>query len=195
MLESDPARARPSPVPPALPPVWAVTPYAGPVRMMITAYKDHGRTPLADPLGRALARALAAAAAGVPVPGPFLVVPVPSARRAVRRRGHDPMRRMAEAAVRELRRTGHPATGLAALRQRRRVRDQAGLPRSARAANLAGALEAHPAADVAGRTVVLADDVLTSGHTLAEATRALGEAGADVSAAATLAVTLRRPRA
>ncbi|MGI5164950.1 phosphoribosyltransferase family protein [Spirillospora sp. CA-253888] len=46
-----------------------------------------------------------------------------------------------------------------------------------------------------GRTVVLADDVLTSGHTLAEATRALGEAGADVSAAATLAVTLRRPRA
>ncbi|WP_245679539.1 ComF family protein [Actinomadura hibisca] len=160
---------------------------------MITAYKDDGRTPLVDPLGRALAQALKAATADMPTDGPFLVVPVPSARRAVRRRGHDHMRRMAEAAVRELRRAGLPATGLAALRQCRRVRDQAALSRPARAANLAGALETHPAADVAGRTALLADDVLTSGHTLAEATRALEEAGADVPAAATVAVTLRRP--
>jgi predicted amidophosphoribosyltransferase len=99
---------------------------------------------------------------------------------------------MAEAAVRELRAAGTPVIGLEALYQRRRVADQAGLTRAARAGNLAGGLGVIPGVTVAGREIILVDDVITSGATLSEATRALRAAHAHVLAAATVAATPKR---
>ncbi len=54
--------------------------------------------------------------------------------------------------------------------------DQRGLDRAARRRNVRGAFAASPA--VSGRTVVLVDDVLTTGATLDEAARTLKAAGA-----------------
>ncbi|MBL1087100.1 ComF family protein [Streptomyces actinomycinicus] len=110
--------------------------------------------------------------------GPVLLVPVPSARWAVRARGHDPVRRMALAAAGELRRTGTPARVAAVLRQRRAVADQAGLDARRRLENVAGALEvaAGGARLLGAGPVVLVDDLMTTGATLAEAARALREA-------------------
>ncbi|MFI8786486.1 ComF family protein [Streptomyces sp. NPDC055105] len=107
---------------------------------------------------------------------PLLLVPVPSARKAVRARGHDPARRIAYAAAAELRREGVPARVLAALRQRRAVADQAGLDSRRRLANLAGALEVPAGARAllaSGGRIVLVDDVMTTGASLAEAARAM----------------------
>lgn len=56
--------AWPSPSPDGLPPPWSVAPYAGPVRAMIVAYKERGRTALALPLGVALAESVRSALAG-----------------------------------------------------------------------------------------------------------------------------------
>ncbi|WIY76544.1 ComF family protein, partial [Streptomyces anulatus] len=104
------------------------------------------------------------------------------------------VRRIAAAAARDLRRAGLPAQVLPLLRQRRAVADQSGLGARQRRANLAGALELTAAG---GRllqhglprhellrhgllrpgVVVLVDDLLTTGSTLAEAARAVGEAG------------------
>ncbi|WP_411573930.1 ComF family protein [Streptomyces fradiae] len=110
---------------------------------------------------------------------PLALVPVPSARRSVRARGHDAVRRVAVAAARELRRTGIEARVVPVLRQRRVVADQAGLDARQRYANLAGALEVVPggARLLAGARVVLVDDLMTTGATLNEAARALCEAG------------------
>jgi predicted amidophosphoribosyltransferase len=189
-------RVRPSPEPPGLPPVFAVCGYGGAVRSLVNAHKEHARLELARPLGAALAAsaraALAAAAAERLLPSVTygLLVPVPSRRVTVRARGHDPLLRTARVAASEL----GPVRVAPVLRHRRRVADQAGLTASERAANLAGALEVHPRRlrEVRGRGVVVVDDVLTTGATLAEATRALAAAGASVLGGAVVAATARR---
>ncbi|WP_149259175.1 ComF family protein [Actinomadura sp. K4S16] len=183
------AAARPAGQAPAgLPPPWTVAAYEGPLRTILAAYKERGRAALAVPLGEALATAVHAALPSGPDPPP-VVVWVPSGRRAVRRRGHDPLRGAVDVAVRRLRADGVPVTALDALRQRGRVADQAGLSAKERAANLKGAVEVR--ADVAGRRLVLVDDVVTTGASLAEAARALRAAGGEVTAAAAIAATPR----
>jgi len=199
-LAAPPGLRWPSPSPPGLPAPFAVADYDGPARAALLAHKEHGRRALATPLGAALARAIRAAS-GLQSggeqregDGALLLVPVPSTRAACRRRGHDPVRRMTLAAAAGLRRTGTPATVLPVLRQARAVGDQAGLSARDRAANLTGALAVPPALCrmVAGRTVIVVDDVVTTGATLAEAARALRAAAADVPAAAVVAATRRR---
>lgn len=178
---------------PALPLAGAAA-YADPVRSMIIAHKEHGRLPLARPLGDALAVAvteLLAAGAGCDHSGrPVALVPVPSSRTAVRRRGHDPVLRTARRAAATLRRSGQMSTVVGALRHRRRVADQAGLGRREREANLRGSLIVRRGAAglLPGRCVVLADDIVTTGATLREATRALVGAGIQPCGAVVVAV-------
>ncbi|MER7108111.1 ComF family protein [Streptomyces sp. NPDC000229] len=170
-------RVRPVPEPVGLPVVCAAAPYADAVRAVLLGHKERGALGLARPLGVALAGAVraSAAASGWPGRGPLLLVPVPSARRAVRARGHDAARRIALAAAAELRRTGTEARALPVLRQRRAVADQTGLGARERLANLSGALEVRVGGDglLAGGRPVLVDDLMTTGASLVEATRAL----------------------
>ncbi|MFF3741584.1 ComF family protein [Streptomyces sp. NPDC002566] len=111
-------------------------------------------------------------------PGHLLLVPVPSAPRAVRARGHDPARRIALAAAVVLRREGMPVRVAAVLRQRRAVADQAGLNSRQRMDNLGGALAvvSGGARLLRGGSVVLVDDLVTTGASLAEAARAVRSA-------------------
>ncbi|MEU6391363.1 ComF family protein [Streptomyces sp. NPDC046939] len=182
-----PGRVRPRVEPPGLPVVHAAAPYQDAVRAVLLAHKERGALGLAGPLGAALAgavrRGLAdpagwAGQAGQGPPGAagIALVPVPSAPRAVRARGHDPMRRIALCAAAELRRAGVPARVLSVLRQRRPVADQAGLDARERLANVAGALEAAAGAGELLREVgriVVVDDLMTTGASLAEAARAV----------------------
>ncbi len=168
-----PRRVRPVPEPPGLPAVHAEARYADEVRAILLAHKERGALALAAPLGVALARAVRAGAARADEA--VVLVPVPSARHAVRARGHDPARRIALAAARELRRAGTPARVAAVLRQRRAVADQAGLNSRERLANLAGALAVTGGGErlLTGGRVVLVDDLMTTGASLAEAARAV----------------------
>jgi predicted amidophosphoribosyltransferase len=203
-LLTRPRLAQPRRHPGGFPPTVAAGAYAGPVRPAVLAFKEHGRAELAGPLGQALALAVAAVLSGVPdgAGGPVLLVPVPSSAAAVRRRGRDHVRELADAASTELRAAGLPATTVRLLGRAsgRGVRDSAGLDAVARRANLAGRFRRLPGTWPPDGRVVLVDDVATSGATLTEAAHALGS-GPDPGAswagtpvlAAVVASTPRRP--
>ncbi|MGQ4268410.1 ComF family protein [Nocardiopsis changdeensis] len=166
---------------PGCPPVWAAGPYAGLHRRVLLAYKEGD-----DALARVWGGRLAAVceASGL-VGADTLLVPIPG-----RGPPHDPrapVARLAAAACGEHR----GGTLLPLLRHRGRVRRQAGLGRRERLANRAGAFRADPVpAWAAGRRAVVVDDVVTTGATLAEATRALRAAGLRVAGAVVLAERL-----
>ncbi|MET7637610.1 ComF family protein [Streptomyces sp. NPDC005438] len=183
----------PSPRPPGLPPVHGRHDYRDPVRSVLLAHKERGALRLASPLGEVLAGSVCSvtarrrSAAG-PTP-PVVLVPVPSAPVSVARRGHDPARRIASSAARVLRRRGRPARAVPALRQRRLVRDQSGLEAAERQANLSGALEVVPGGIqlLTQGEVVIVDDLMTTGASLAESARAVTAEGGVVHGAAVVA--------
>jgi ComF family protein len=181
-LAGRPVRCLPTPAPACLPPTYAVAAYDTPVRDLVLAHKERGRLALSAPLAEAVARAAALSA-------PDVLVWVPSRPAAIRARGYDHARRLA---VRAARRLGVPAVrGVVVAR---RLADQSGLNAADRAANLAGAFRVDPslALALAGRRIVLVDDVMTTGATLAEAARALRAEGLQVSGAAVVAAGVRR---
>jgi predicted amidophosphoribosyltransferase len=115
-------------------------------------------------------------------------VPAPSRRAAARSRGGDPVTTMARAAAAYTARCGL-ATGVApCLLTAGAARDSVGLVAAARAANLAGRVRWRPAAaPPAGATVLLLDDVLTTGATAGAACRVLRGAGLAVDGVLVLA--------
>lgn len=185
-----PRHTPPSPAPPGMPLVIASGRYAGPLRAAIVAAKDGGRADLRPMLATLLAPAIEVAAGAAPH---AVLVPMPSSRAAVRRRGEATVVELLRHTT-PLLRHGHPvATALVPARQ---LADQAGLDSAARAANLLGAyaVSSRHRAWLAGREVVLVDDIVTTGATLTEGARALRAAGAQVIAAAVVAATERRHR-
>jgi predicted amidophosphoribosyltransferase len=186
--------AWPSPTPPGLALPVAGGGYDGLLKALVNAHKEHAVHALAAPLGRVLADVLLdLLAASDQESGAVLLVPVPSRPAVVRRRGHDPLLRVTRRAAVRLRRRGTDARVRQLLVPTGRVRDQSGLDAAARATNLAGALAGRRPrpADLAA-TVVVVDDVLTTGSTAREAQRALEAAGLAVAGIATVAATRRR---
>lgn len=174
---------------PANPPIHALATYADTARTVVLAFKERGRRDLAVPLGRLVAAVLPTLD-GIPPPATWWLVPAPSRRSAARRRGGSHMLALARHAAQALADRGRPAAVAPALRLARGARDSAGLDARERVANLAGRVQVHPAGVPPSRTpVILLDDVVTTGATVAAATKALRAAGFPVAAVVTLTAT------
>jgi len=171
-----------------VPRAWGTGPYAGPRRAMVIAAKERGRRDLVSPIGAAWAAAIRClwewGELDPPELAPLCLIPAPSRRAAARRRGGDPVLQAARACAGEL-----DATSVwSVLRSGRGVRDSVGLSADERMANLAGRVVVSPRGmPPAHATVVLVDDVLTTGATAAASTVALGRHGVRVQAVLVLA--------
>jgi predicted amidophosphoribosyltransferase len=162
-------------------PVFALGRYAGARRQAILATKEHGRGDLVAPLACALAIGVHRLLTWGMVETPLTIVPAPTRRSAARRRGGDPVARLARAAV-----AGHPdVTVVQALRLKALVRDSVGLGTSARERNIAGRVllrGQRPRTEV-----VIVDDIVTTGATARESVRTLRAAGIRVAAVLAIA--------
>ena len=192
-LLGSPRLHAPTPTPPMWPRTWVIAPYAGSTRAAITAWKERGRRDVAGHLACALTQAIAAASEGGSQPplSAFSVIPIPSSRASRRHRGEDAWGRVVSMAVDMIRRAGESVELDRVLRLGRQPRDQSALNAVERFVNLDGAMEC--ARQPRHASVVVVDDIVTTGSTLAEATRALRAVGvADVRAAAIAATSRRR---
>jgi ComF family protein len=152
--------------PPAYARARAAVRYDDVARTLVHALKYQDRTDLAPAMGRWMARAgrelLAEAEVLVPVPLHW-------------RRGWSRRYNQSGALARVIERQSGVKLASEALRRVRPTQQQIGLSRSQRASNVQGAFKVAPdrAADIAGRRVVLIDDVLTTGATTDACARAL----------------------
>lgn len=161
-------------------PVLSLGRYAAARRQAIVAVKEHGRADLIVPLAAALHTGLGRLLEWGLLDAPLTVVPAPTRRMAARRRGGDPVTRVAQVATADL-----PGVAVVrALRLTGRTRDSVGLSSVDRQRNLAGRVRlTRP---VSG-AVVIVDDVVTTGATARESVRALQTAGVEVQAVLALA--------
>jgi ComF family protein len=154
------------------PPAWdwarAGAEYAGVVREAIHAFKFEGHRALARPL----AALVLEQSGGWRGAGVAALVPVPLARAREQERGFNQAALVAERLAAGLRLPVRPRW----LSRVRATEAQSDLGATERRVNVRGAFAAGPA--VAGRHVVVVDDVLTTGATAAECARALRAAGA-----------------
>jgi predicted amidophosphoribosyltransferase len=163
-------------------PVFALGRYAGARRSAIVALKDRGRTDLTAPLAATLAVGLHRLLIWGILGLPLTIVPAPTRRSAARRRGGDPVTRLAHTATQ-----AHPAiTVMRALRMTAFARDSVGLDSGGRERNVAGRVAVRRRLPSA-QQVLLVDDIVTTGATATEAVRVLQAAGACVAGVLVLA--------
>ena len=158
--------------------------YEGGLRRLIHLLKYDRMRPLAKPLAGMMATVLES------LPAPDLVIPVPLYRARRWRRGFNQALALSEELGREAGIRCEPRV----LRRTRATQPQAGLSYAERKRNVSGAFVVRKRDEVEGRTVLVIDDVMTTGATLDACARALKKAGARSVLALTAARAKRRIR-
>lgn len=160
--------------------------YDGKLRDLIHLLKYQQIKPVAPLLGRMLAETVAR----IGFPESLMVIPVPLFKRKLRERGFNQAEEIARAFVNRevLRGIKLDTSSLVRVRE---TASQTGLTRHQRRANLRGAFAVARAERIEGRSVLLIDDVMTTGTTAGECSRVLLRAGAKQVFVATVARATR----
>jgi len=180
-------------VPPPFERAVAFGSYEGTLRGLIHLLKFDQVRPAASVLGRLLADSIQTIEPSLP-PGKLAIVPVPLHAGRHSQRGFNQAELIVRAALKRLGRAGSKDRLELSAGALIRVRDtgsQIGLNRHRRRQNLRGAFAVKAPAALAGRNVILVDDVYTTGATASECARVLRRAGAVRVWVVTVGRTLR----
>jgi ComF family protein len=164
----------------------AYGPYDGPLRDLIHIFK-YQRVRSASPL---LGKLLLEAVQGAGLAGPLAVVPVPLWPGKQRARGFNQAEEIARSFCRVRASDGIQLEATLLIRSRETT-SQTGLTRLQRRANLRGAFAVQRSEKLRGRSILLVDDVMTTGSTAGECARVLLRAGAKEVFVATVARATR----
>ncbi len=158
--------------------------YKGALSGLIHLLKYESVTPAAKPLGQHLVGVIAELLAGRGDTVPLLI-PVPLHKGRRQTRGFNQADLIARAAAKHFNEKVEIAPEL--LVRHRETISQVGLSREERIENMRDAFRVVDRKRISGRTVILIDDVMTTGTTLSECARVLKQAGAERVWAATVA--------
>jgi len=161
--------------------------YQDELRELIHLLKYDRVLPAGDVLGGMLAEAIERLNFGQES---VLVVPVPLHISKRRQRGFNQSELVVRAALKKCGKANFRLATNVLVRQRPTI-SQIGLTRPQRAENIRGAFRVVHPSRVVGRTVLLVDDVLTTGTTASECARVLRKDGAKAVFVATVARTLK----
>lgn len=164
--------------------------YDGGLRELIHLLKYEQVRPAAAVLGRMLAEAVSGLDSAW-TQNPVVVVPVPLHARKSRQRGFNQSELIAQHALKLRAGNGRLVLRSKILERRRETQSQIGLTRHQRRENLRGSFAVARPEEIAGREVLLVDDVFTTGTTVSECARVLRRAGASKVFVATVARTLK----
>lgn len=161
--------------------------YSGNLRELIHLLKYEHVAPAADVLGKLLAEAIGDVGENMKAEH-ILVTPVPLYKSKRRQRGFNQSEMIARVALKSL---GSRRFVLKAglLQRLRPTESQIGLTRHQRRENMRGAFGVSKPEEISGQEILLVDDVLTTGTTVAECARVLLRAGASKVWVATVART------
>lgn len=164
--------------------------YDGGLRDLIHLLKYEQVRPAANVLGRLLAKTIDSLAPAFR-DAPVLLVPVPLHRSKLRQRGFNQAELTARAALQLSSVRERLSLRPNALLRTRPTQSQIGLTRHQRRENMRGAFAVAKPAEIAGREILLVDDVFTTGTTASECARILRRQGASNVWVATVARTLK----
>lgn len=186
------------------PDIFAVHPYDRVAQRIILAVKEHGRHALEPVLAQSIA--IACLPLLVRSRAPVLLVPAPSRASARRRRGADVVWSVAQRSATLLAEAGWEVIPRRLLTHARKVDDQSGLGAYERERNIAGSMRLRSASisptslttrwdrPIMEGEIIVVDDLVTTGATMREAIRVLGEVGIVLGGAAAAGTNVRQRR-
>jgi len=165
-------------------PLYFTTEYDEDIETILLLAKESGNKTAIDILSTALVNSIIFLMSENQIEFPINIIPIPSSKRAIRKRGRNHIEELCEAVIAKLHGNSIFAQKVSIIYHQKKIKDQSNLNKSQRLKNLKNAYTLSGVLPKTGSTILL-DDVVTTGSSILEAARALSEAKITILGAVT----------